>query len=265
MKTILISLLMLTATVARAQITIAEPKFEQEATIVMNDTAGVELQLEYAIQKRTENVGTAILFGEGNKSLYYEISGAKSPVTLSNDCYEKDLQLIFSWSDNRLSPKRLIQIFPLEIQKKRRIYNVGDYDVVSNTETYGQENCVKFTAEKYGTHSYLITIPKSELMALRDGNLNEAKKFGKQYLIHIIAPATNNTSATECFLTFGIEKPTLPQLNYMNTLQKEHRNNRQTPALLRRRFWGSVDKCWGHRNKKHTKQPFGEKPNPVGT
>lgn len=61
MKTILISLLMLTATVARAQITIAEPKFEQEATIVMNDTAGVELQLEYAIQKRTENVGTAIL------------------------------------------------------------------------------------------------------------------------------------------------------------------------------------------------------------
>lgn len=42
MKTILISLLMLTATVARAQITIAEPKFEQEATIVMNDTAGVE-------------------------------------------------------------------------------------------------------------------------------------------------------------------------------------------------------------------------------
>lgn len=77
MKTILISLLMLTATVARAQITIAEPKFEQEATIVMNDTAGVELQLEYAKQKRTENVGTAILFGEGNKSLYYEISGAK--------------------------------------------------------------------------------------------------------------------------------------------------------------------------------------------
>lgn len=218
MRTILISLLMLTATVARAQITIAEPKFEQEATIVMNDTAGVELQLEYAIQKRTENVGSAILFGEGNKSLYYEISGAKSPVTLSNDCYEKDLQLIFSWSDNRLSPKRLIQIYPLEIQKKRRIYNVGDYDVVSNTETYGQENCVKFTAEKYGDHSYLITIPKSELMALRDGNLNEAKKFGKQYLIHIIAPATNNTSATECFLTFGIEKPTLPQLNYMNTL-----------------------------------------------
>ena len=63
MKTILISLLMLTATVASAQITIAEPKFEQEATIVMNDTAGVELQLEYAIQKRTENVGIAILFG----------------------------------------------------------------------------------------------------------------------------------------------------------------------------------------------------------
>lgn len=52
---------MLTATVARAQITIAEPKFEQEATIVMNDTAGVELQLEYAIQKRTENVGTFYL------------------------------------------------------------------------------------------------------------------------------------------------------------------------------------------------------------
>ena len=67
MKTILISLLMLTATVARAQITIAEPKFEQEATIVTNDTAGVGLQLEYAKQKRTENVGTAILFGEGNK------------------------------------------------------------------------------------------------------------------------------------------------------------------------------------------------------
>lgn len=68
MKTILISLLMLTATVARAQITIAEPKFEQEATIVMNDTAGVELQLEYAIQKRTENVGSAFYLARATRA-----------------------------------------------------------------------------------------------------------------------------------------------------------------------------------------------------
>ncbi|MCI6903198.1 MAG: hypothetical protein SOY38_05565 [Sodaliphilus sp.] len=33
-----------------------------------------------------------------------------------------------------------------------------------------------------------------------------------------------------------------------------------------RHFLGSVDKFWGHRNKKHKKPlAFGEKPNPVGT
>lgn len=222
MKTLLISIMILAASVADAQITIAEPEFEQEAVIVKNNTTGTNLKLEYAKQKRTEDYGTtAVLFGEGDQSQYYEFAREKSPVTLTNDSYDKDLQLILSWSDNKLSPQRLIQIIPLEIQKNKRIYNLGDYDVVTKSETFDEPTCIDFSAVKYGTRSYLITIPKSELQKLRCGNQEEVKKYGKQYLIHIKEPASDRVSANECFLTFGIEQPSPSQLNLMNNLDKK--------------------------------------------
>ena len=57
------------------------------------------------------------------------------------------------------------------------------------------------------------------------------------------------------------QKKIKPQASEMLHYAKHHASENRR-AIERS---GSVDKCWGHRNKKHKKQPFGEKPNPVGT
>ena len=57
------------------------------------------------------------------------------------------------------------------------------------------------------------------------------------------------------------QKKIKPQASEMLHYAKHHASENRR-AIERS---GSVDKCWGHWNKKHKKQPFGEKPNPVGT
>ena len=220
-KVFLMAAVMLAATFANAetQITVAEPEFEQEAVLVKSNDSAVPLDIEHAKLKNTENVAQAIFFGAGNQSIYYEIDDPKSDMTLDNSYYEKDLQIVFSWSDNRKSPKRLFQIIPLEIQKNRRIYNVAKYEAFSNAETNEDQGVIKFKAEKYGDHSYLITIPSSELKKIRNKNsVNEVKKFGKQYIIRMIDVTTENLSESDDFITFGIDVPTEAQLNEMKSM-----------------------------------------------
>lgn len=143
-----------------AAISIEEPEFEQEAILVINETEGIPLEIEHSKLRATANVGMALL-GVPKGSEYYQLEGPESPVTLDASAYNHDLHIIISWSDNKRSPKRLFQIIPLEIQKKRRIYNVAKLTAFKGTVAADQ-GYVNFNAEKYGDHSYLITIlPKS--------------------------------------------------------------------------------------------------------
>lgn len=240
-KLLLSAVILFISSIASAQVTIAEPSFEQEAVIVKSETEGIEIEIEHAKIKKTENIGTALLFGVGNQSTYYELPNPKSKTTLSNECYDKDLQFILSWSDNKRSPKRLFQIVPLEIQKKRRIYNVGKYKVVTGVETQANQGYINFTAVKYGEYSYLVTIPKDELLKVRDNNFGEVEKFGKQYVIRLLNSSAQNLSDTEDFLTFGIDIPTKEQLNLMKSFNKkekdgedanEEMNNEETDDLV---------------------------------
>ncbi len=209
-KILFIALAMIAAIGGRAQInqasiSIEEPEFEQEAILVTSETDGIPLEVEHSKLRATANVGMAML-GIAKGSEYYQLEGTQSPVTLDASAYDKDMFIIISWADNKRSPKRLFQIIPLEIQKKRRIYNVAKLTAFKGTVAADQ-GYVNFSAEKYGEHSYLIKIPAEELRKLRDDNDGEMKKYGKQFVIRLLNASTDKLSDTEDFLTFGIAKP----------------------------------------------------------
>ena len=193
------------AQINQASISIEEPEFEQEAILVTSETDGIPLEVEHSKLRATANVGMAML-GIAKGSEYYQLEGTQSPVTLDASAYDKDMFIIISWADNKRSPKRLFQIIPLEIQKKRRIYNVAKLTAFKGTVAADQ-GYVNFSAEKYGEHSYLIKIPAEELRKLRDDNDGEMKKYGKQFVIRLLNASTDKLSDTEDFLTFGIAKP----------------------------------------------------------
>lgn len=193
------------AQINQASISVVEPEFEQEAILVTSETEGIPLEVEHSKLRATANVGMAML-GIAKGSEYYQLEGAESPVTLDASAYDNDMYIIISWEDNKRSPKRLFQIIPLEIQKKRRIYNVAKLTAFKGTVAADQ-GYVNFSAEKYGEHSYLIKIPAEELRKLRDDNDGEMKKYGKQFVIRLLNASTDKLSDTEDFLTFGIAKP----------------------------------------------------------
>lgn len=205
--TVLLCLAFLTASaqINQASISVPEPEFEQEAILVTSETEGVPLEIEHSKLRTTANAGLALL-GIAKGSQYYQIEGPASPVTLDASAYEKDLYIIIAWEDNKRSPKRLFQIIPLEIQKKRRIYNAAKLTAFKGTVSADQ-GYVNFTADKYGEHSYLIKIPAQELSKLRDNNSGEMKKYGKQFVIRLLNASTEKLSDTEDFITFRIAKP----------------------------------------------------------
>lgn len=211
MKKIILPILFLFAAFASkaqinpASISVAEPEFEQEAILVTSETEGIPLEIEHSKLRTTANAGLALL-GIAKGSQYYQIEGPASPVTLDASAYENDLYIIIAWEDNKRSPKRLFQIIPLEIQKKRRIYNAAKLTAFKGTVSADQ-GYVNFSAEKYGEHSYLIRIPAQELSKLRDNNNGEFKKFGKQFVIRLLNASTEKLSDNEDFITFGIAKP----------------------------------------------------------
>ena len=185
-------------------IVVTEPEFDQEIAVVTSENSSVLLPLEHGKVKTSSNIGLAML-GIEKTSMYLEFEGAMSPVTLSRVAYNGDLHFILSWKDNDLNPKRIIQILPLEIKKNRRIYNGLKSNSFTSTSEAFTQNSVKFTAKRYGEHSYLITIPRSELLLFRDKNEKEFRKFGKQYLVRIVGSNTVQMSDTEDLFTFGIE------------------------------------------------------------
>lgn len=119
---------------------------------------------------------------------------------------------------------------------------MGKYKVVTGVETQANQGYINFTAVKYGEHSYLVTIPKDELLKVRDNNFGEVEKFGKQYVIRLLNSSAQNLSDTEDFLTFGIDIPTKEQLNLMKSFNKkekdgegaeeEEMNNEETDDLV---------------------------------
>lgn len=212
-KTLFLSLIIfMTSLLTDAQvienlpITIEEPVFEQDAILLTSNTSGIPLEIEHSIIKGTTNIGMALL-GEAKGSVYFQFEGPSSPITLNPTAYEHDLYIIISWENNRKNPARLFQIIPLEIQGKRRIYNISKYNSLTGKSVAADQGYINFTASKYGDHSYLIKIPCEELKKATQDKAKEIKQYGKQFIIRLLNSSTDNLSDTEDFITFGIERP----------------------------------------------------------
>lgn len=185
-----------------SKIAVAEPEFDMDALLLLNETEAVPLQIENSTVRSTYDMAVALV-GVDQMNTYHQFSGGQSPITLAKEAFNHDLYLIIRWSDNRLNPNRLIQIMSVEIKKNRRIYNVMKTSDLEGVKLSNQ-NLVNFTATKYGESSYLIKISSDELKRYRENNKKEMNKFGKQFIIRFNDTREGRVTDTEAFLTFGI-------------------------------------------------------------
>lgn len=185
-----------------SKIAVAEPEFDMDALLLLNETEAVPLQIENSTVRSTYDMAVALV-GVDQMNTYHQFLGGQSPITLAKEAFSHDLYLIIRWSDNRLNPNRLIQIMSVEIKKNRRIYNVMKTSDLEGVKLSNQ-NLVNFTATKYGESSYLIKISSDELKRYRENNKKEMNKFGKQFIIRFNDTREGRVTDTEAFLTFGI-------------------------------------------------------------
>ena len=159
MKRSLIILSFLLFSIAQANcqkeknIRITEPEFSGTAVFV-NDTIGSGILLEQQ---------TATL-EKGIVAIKYVVKVCCSTVFADTI----NSQFIVRIPDNSLSPYDEIRIIKLKIENSRRTWN------------YSKPETIEFKAKKYGTSSYLITVPKFTLgqYAILFKNNNTVNLFG---------------------------------------------------------------------------------------
>jgi hypothetical protein len=134
-------------------IKITEPEFSG-TTVFVNDTVGNGVLLEQQ---------TATL-EKGIVAIKYVVKVCCSTVFADTI----NSQFIVRVPDNSLSPYDEIHIIKLKIENSRRTWN------------YSKPETVEFKAKKYGTSSYLITVPKFTLgqYAILFKNNNTVNLFG---------------------------------------------------------------------------------------
>lgn len=167
------------------QITLPEPEFVGNVVFVSNNE-GVELEKQ-KVSSRTSASAGLILFGLGSVSSKLIVKGKQSPVRISAGY---DLKFIVRVLDNMFDPFDKIEIikFSSEGQERRlKIASVGTFESPNSGDVYR----VRFKAQKYGTSSYLVTIP-----SISPG----------EYAFNVnIVSKENNSTGSSTFYLFGID------------------------------------------------------------
>lgn len=183
--------LMITFTVITAnaqEINIPEPEFADQGYIF---TAYDEPQLlirENAYVKIKRNAGVSILISPllARARSFYRIEGKESPIHVSR--INGQIQLIIKCTDNNTDPAAYINILKFEIKGKRREYLSASANITGGKAK--NNAMLSFSAKKYGTSSYLITITDPE---------------PGEYAIQIGSPTATTNKNSMSFLTFGIK------------------------------------------------------------
>ena len=140
---LILSFLLFSITQANCQkvqnIRITEPEFSGTAVFV-NDTIGSGVLLEHqtAIMKKITYL---------TNQLILEVKTCCSTVSVDS----LNSQFIVRVPDNSINPYDVISIVKMKIENSNRTWNGSKYEDV------------KFKAKKYGTSSYLITVPRFPL------------------------------------------------------------------------------------------------------
>ncbi|MDP2692581.1 MAG: hypothetical protein Q8O88_02990 [bacterium] len=142
------------------EITVAEPEFEGQIFYVDNNTQ-VDLEDNVYSSKQGSSVGRMIS-GIGKVKATIVVKGNTSPVQLKK---KENMFFICNYNGtNATLPTKIIETLKFEKKRETREYVVASSSNVSGQTEGGVVDFVKFQAQKYGNHSYLV-----EFVDLRPG------------------------------------------------------------------------------------------------
>jgi hypothetical protein len=137
------------------EIQIPEPQFRGVILMVLDSTTGIELDSE----RSYTTTNTKGVPGLGKELLLNVVDGLSSSIKASTS---KQIRLIAMVGDNSINPSVLFNIFKLGINTKDKyryvVIQSKKIGPVNDKTTKMNIDFKKFTAQKYGITSYLITI-----------------------------------------------------------------------------------------------------------
>lgn len=139
---------------APAQATeIPEPDFIGEVVAIMPDGSASKLEKE-TVQLRTRANASATILGIGKAKTKLIIDSPQAAVRLPGG---EEIRFIVKAVDNATDPISIINVFRFDTNKKRRLAELSSVSSFGSVKANKLER-LRFSAEKYGEKSYLITL-----------------------------------------------------------------------------------------------------------
>lgn len=132
---------------------IAEPDFIGEVVTILPDGNTSKLEKE-TVLLRTRANASAQIFGIGKAKTKLIIDTPEAAVRLKGD---NDIRFIVKAVDNATDPISIINVFRFETNKKKRLAELSSVSSFGSVKSNKLER-LRFSAEKYGEKSYLLTL-----------------------------------------------------------------------------------------------------------
>jgi hypothetical protein len=171
-----------TVTSKGVDITVEEPEFIGNVIYVKNNQA-VELEKQ-KVSVTVQASASLYLTGLGSIRQKVVINEPASPVKIEED---RNLKFIVKVTDNKYDPFEIIEIYRLKKNYKKRSLLTAESGSFSGTKE-GDVVRVPYKAVKYGTSSFLITIPQIMMgeyavnITLKD---NQQSKNAAGFTLHL--------------------------------------------------------------------------------
>ncbi|WP_454058933.1 hypothetical protein [Elizabethkingia ursingii] len=133
---------------------IQEPEFIGETIAIVD---GKEVPLEKkTIQTKTNANASAYIFGIGKIKTKLTVDGCCSNTKLKSS---SKIEFVTKAVDNNTDPKSIVAIFPFsEVTKKSRKLELSSLSTFFGGSSSNNAKYIDFTAKKFGTSSYKITV-----------------------------------------------------------------------------------------------------------
>lgn len=132
---------------------IPEPDFIGEVVAILPDGSSEKLEKETVLMRTRANASATIL-GIGKAKTKIIIDSPEAAVRLKSG---DDIQFIVKAVDNATDPISIINVFRFDANKKRRLAEISSVSSFGSVKSNKLER-LRFSAEKYGEKSYLLTL-----------------------------------------------------------------------------------------------------------
>lgn len=145
--------LFLSCSFVYSQESISEPDFIGEAILLSADNSVKALE-KTTVQFKTKAAASMYIVGIGKVKTRITIDGCCAAVRANEN---EDFKLIIKAVDNDTDPLSIISIFKMEQKKKDRRAELSSLSTFGGTSDNNLD-LLSYSAKKYGTSSYLITL-----------------------------------------------------------------------------------------------------------